>query len=310
VKSDDGKMVGLQDFKVMKKLSKGIFSSTFLVKKLKDSQFYVMKQINKSMLLEQKIEIKINPEKAIKERSSHPFLLELKYGFQDASNIYFVAKYYKGGELYNYLLERKRFTEDTTRFYAAQIALGLGELHDKKLIYRNLKPEKILIDEDGYLAIIDFEFAKILDTTQVGVFYGTAEYLAPEILNGSEYNKQVDWWAFGILIYEMLVGYPPFRCRNSLMLYELITKSELSFPDPKKVGIELTSEAKDIIMRLLKKKPEERLGAKDDINEVLSHSFFKSINTGKLLQKELVPEIKPVVTFDTDAFPDSNTELD
>ena len=227
---DEEKSVTLNGFKILKELGTTDVSTTYLVKKINGPKLYVMKKLKLSIILNNEISIKSVIEKSLLKKSQYPFLLGLEYAFQSDNNIYFVMKFYKGGELYNYLLKTNRFTESLAKFYAAQIALGLGRLHEKEIIYKDLKPENIFIDENGYIAIADFGLSKILDETQFkSSYYGTAEYIPPEIIDSSSYNKQVDWWEFGILIYEMIIGVPPFRCRNSLMLYELIKQNEVNW---------------------------------------------------------------------------------
>ncbi len=169
-------------------------------------------------------------------------------------------------------------------------------MHRNKIIYRDIKPENILLDVDGYIALADFGLAKIVDENQsTRTFCGTPEYISPEIVNGLGHNKQVDWWGLGVLIYEMLVGIPPFHNKNQHVLFQYITSKEVVFPDPKRHRIVLSDEAKDIITKLLRKKPGERLGAIGDSEEVMSHPFFKSIDVGKLLKREVEAEFKPKV---------------
>lgn len=198
--------------------------------------------------------------------------------------------------MYKHLQKQKRFSEDRARFYGAQIALALGELHSSKIIYRDMKPENILLDVDGYIALTDYGLAKILEEKQyTKTFCGTPEYMAPEILSGAGHNKQVDWWGLGILLYEMMIGASPFYHKNQHILFQYISTKEVVFPDLVKYGITISDNAKDVIIKLLKKKPNERLGAKNDIDEVMAHPFFKSIDKEKLLSKEMVAEYKPII---------------
>ena len=192
--------------------------------------------------------------------------------------------------------QQRRFSEENARFYGAQVALALGELHRKKIIYRDMKPENILLDVDGYVALADFGLAKIVDENQTTMtFCGTPEYIAPEIISGVGHNKQVDWWGLGVLLYEMMIGIPPFYNKNQHALYQYISTKEVIFPDPKKYNIIISSEAKDIILKLLRKKPVDRLGAEKDVEDVLNHPFFKRIDIEKLMRKEILPEYKPEV---------------
>ena len=197
------------------------------------------------------------------------------------------------------MLSSKRFSEGNARFYAAQVALALGELHKNKIIYRDMKPENILLDVDGYIALADFGLAKIVEENQSAMtFCGTPEYISPEIVNGVGHNKQVDWWGLGVLLYEMLIGIPPFHNKNQHVLFQYITTREVIFPDPKKYNIIISEDAKDVIKRLLSKKPAERLGSAKDVEEVMNHPFFKPIEVEKLLKKEIEPEYKPPVNPD------------
>lgn len=128
----------------------------------------------------------------------------------------------RGGELYRYLKESKRLKEDSAKFYAAQVVLAIGYLHQSKIIYRDLKPENILIDEEGYIKLADFGLAKLIDENLANSFCGTPDYLAPEMINGTGHDHTLDWWTVGILIYEMIVGIPPFYNSNNNIMYNMI----------------------------------------------------------------------------------------
>mmetsp|Transcript_33178 Transcript_33178/g.30117 ORF Transcript_33178/g.30117 Transcript_33178/m.30117 type:complete len:152 (+) Transcript_33178:793-1248(+) len=146
----------------------------------------------------------------ILEHVNHPFLLNLAYCFSTQEKIHFVMKFMRGGELFTHLRKNKRFPEETAKFYGAQVALGIGYLHSKDIIYRDIKPENILMDVDGYVCLADFGMAKVLKKGVAMTLCGTPEYLAPEILTEEGHGKEVDWWSFGILMYELIIGMPPF----------------------------------------------------------------------------------------------------
>lgn len=150
-----------------------------------------------------------------------------------------------------HLRKARNFPEKRAKFYAMTVAVALGHLHKKKIIYRDLKPENILMDEDGYICLTDFGLAKILEQNeQAFSFCGTPEYLAPEILEQVGHSFPVDWWALGILTYEMIVGFPPFYTGNSTnntKMYELIKNKPVFFPDAKKHGIHMSAQCKDFI---------------------------------------------------------------
>ena len=147
-------------------------------------------------------------------------MVKLYYSFQNEKKLYFVLEYCPGGELFNLLSKMKRFSEDHTRFYACQLVLALEYLHSKNIIYRDLKPENVLIGADGYIKIADFGLSRmniVLD--EATTICGTPEYLAPEIVHKKPYGKAVDWWTLGSIIYEMLVGIPPFYTQNRAELF-------------------------------------------------------------------------------------------
>lgn len=180
-----------------------------------------------------------------------------------------------------HLRNSTRFAEERAKFYSAQVAMAIGHLHKKHIIYRDLKPENILMDEDGYICLTDFGLAKILnDNAQAFSFCGTPEYLAPEILNEKGHTFPVDWWALGILTYEMIVGFPPFYTgsNNNLKMYELIRKKPVYFPDPQRHKIKMSDECKDFITKLLEKDPIGRLGTKEGIDEILRHPWFNNLD--------------------------------
>lgn len=142
-------------------------------------------------------------------------------------------KFIRGGELFTHLRNAQRFTESQAKFYALSVALALAHLHSKKIVYRDLKPENVLMGEDGYVCLTDFGLAKILEQNEVAqTFCGTPEYLAPEILAETGHSFGVDWWTLGILCYEMVVGFPPFYTGspNNEKMYELIKTKVVMFP--------------------------------------------------------------------------------
>ena len=177
----------------------------------------------------------------------------MDYVFQKAYRIYFIMPFIQGGELFKHLSEKRRFSEEKTKFYAAQIALALGYLHQSDIIYRDLKPENILLNDDGYIMLADFGLAKILQTdrrAEPNSFCGTPEYLSPEMIVGSGHDKTLDWWALGILIYEMIIGIPPFYNPNINQMYYLIQNAQIRWPNMQKHGFEVSENAIDLISKV------------------------------------------------------------
>ena len=179
-------------------------------------------------------------------------------------------------------------------FFAASIASALTHLHDLGVVYRDLKPENILLDNEGFVRITDFGLSKDVgfdEKTQT--FCGTPEYLAPEVLSGHGHGKEVDWWSLGTLIYEMLVGLPPFYSQNINRMYQKIMSADLKLPDS------LSDDAKSILTLLLKRDPNERLGSKGG-QQVMDHPWFSSIDFEALVAKQLKPPFVPKVKNEHD----------
>lgn len=177
--------------------------------------------------------------------------------------------------------------------------MAIGYLHQQGIAHRDLKLENILIDGDGYLKIIDYGLAKMIGQEELSMsFCGTPEYLAPEMVSRAGHDKGVDWWALGVLIYEMLIGVTPFYNRNRNMLLMKIKNSKVIFPDRTRYRIDYSDEIVDLIVGLLAKDKSKRLGYKDDGAEVLRHPFFKDLDLQKLARGELEPPFKPDVSTD------------
>ena len=291
------KKVRNEDFKILKILGRGSFGKVCLVEYLPTHEIYAMKSLKKDILIqEEKIESTLL-EKEILETINHPFLVGLVFCFQTEQRINFVMPFIPGGELFQHLKKVKHFSEQKVKFYAAQIAIAIQYLHDMGIVYRDLKPENVLIDEKGYLRLTDFGLAKKLkDGEKTNSFCGTPEYLAPEIINGKGYDKNIDWWAFGILIYEMICGIPPFYVQDLDKMYNLIKNEKIKF-DRKFL---ISKDAKDLMSRLLDKNVENRLCVHEGIEELKKHPFFQSIDFDAIQRKEIEAPYIPKIKNNTD----------
>lgn len=284
----------LDDFEILKVIDKGSFGKVFLVRNKHTEKLYAMKRIRKDILIEKGQIQNTKNEKDILLSIEHPFLLGMDFVFQNDYRLYFFLDYIKGGNLFENLFTVKRFPENVVKFFAAQLVLAIGCLHENKVVHRDLKPENVLVGEDGYLKLADFGLAKfLLDAKQSTYsFCGTAEYLAPEILDMKGHDYAVDWWTLGILIYELRIGRPPFLDKNHQKLGRLIKKGKIIFPDPIRHKIDMTEELKDIITKLLDRDPTSRLGAKG-YKEVMNHKWFEDMDFDSLLKKDIDPPFKP-----------------
>ena len=291
------KDVKLEDFKVLKVIGRGSFGKVNLVEYLPTHETYAMKSLKKDLLIEQEQIENTLLEKEILQTIDYPLLCGLVFCFQTEERIYFIMPFLSGGELFQHLRKFRTFDEEKVRFYGAQIALALEYLHSKGIVYRDLKPENILMDEQGYLKLADFGMAKKLkDDEKAMSFCGTPEYLAPEIITMEGHDKNADWWSFGILLFEMLCGLPPFYVENLDKMYELIKTSSVKFPK----RINLSEDAKDIIRKLLEKNPKKRLGSQNGIEEIKNHPFFQSIDFNLIEQKKIKAPFIPELSSDTD----------
>ena len=291
------KDVKLEDFKVLKVIGRGSFGKVCLVEYLPTHETFAMKSLKKDLLIEQEQIENTLLEKEILQTIDHPLLCGLVFCFQTEERVYFVMPFLNGGELFQHLRKFRTFDEEKVRFYGAQIALALEYLHSKGIIYRDLKPENILMDEQGYLKLADFGMAKKLQPDEKAMsFCGTPEYLAPEIITMEGHDKSADWWSFGILLFEMLCGLPPFYMENLDKMYETIKTCPVKFPK----RISLSEDAKDIIKKLLDKNPQKRLGSQKGLEEIKNHPFFQGIDFDLILQKKVKPPFLPQLTNETD----------
>jgi serum/glucocorticoid-regulated kinase 2 len=291
------KEVKLEDFKVLKVLGRGSFGKVCLVEYLPTHETYAMKSLKKDILIEQEQIDNTILEKEILQSINHPLLCGLVFCFQTFERIYFVMPFLSGGELFQHLKTFRTFDEKKVQFYGAQIAMALDYLHSKGIIYRDLKPENILMDDKGYLRLADFGMAKKLKANEKAMsFCGTPEYLAPEIINQKGHDKSADWWSFGILLYEMLCGLPPFYTENVDKMYLMIQNSPVKFPK----RLLLSENAKDIIKRLLEKDPEKRLGSKKGLAEIKTHPFFINVDFDAILNKQEPAPFVPTLNDNKD----------
>ncbi|OLY85186.1 cAMP-dependent protein kinase catalytic subunit alpha [Smittium mucronatum] len=285
----------LDNFSILKTLGTGTFGRVYLCKEKKTSNFYAVKVLKKAQVVKLKQVEHISNEKRILSFINHNFIVSLKCSFQDVQNLYMVMEFVPGGELFSHLRRAGRFPTDVARFYASEIVLAIEYLHKYNIIYRDMKPENLLLDREGHIKIADFGFAKyVVDRTWT--LCGTPEYLAPEIIRGKGHGKPVDWWAIGILIFEMITGYPPFYDNNPFGTYGKILAGEVNFPSF------VSHSTRDIISSLLTVDVGHRLGnLSGGSNDVKNHPWFFKIHWYDIYNKLIVPPIIPNYDYPGDS---------
>lgn len=294
-KSSGRVKVTLENFEFLKVLGKGTFGKVILCRDKANDHLYAIKVLKKEVIVQKDEVAHTYTEKRVLQRSRHPFLTGLKYCFQTADRLCFVMEYANGGELFFHLSRDRFFSEDRTRFYSAEIILALSYLHERGIIYRDLKLENLLLDNDGHIKITDFGLCK--ENIEFGhttrTFCGTPEYLAPEVLEDNDYGRAVDWWGVGVVSYEMMVGRLPFYSIDHDILFEKILNEDVRVP------VRLSPEARSLLLGLLVKDPIQRLGGgPDDAKEIMVHKFFAPIDWELLLQKKIPPPFKPQVSVE------------
>ncbi|MCJ1291725.1 camp-dependent protein kinase catalytic subunit [Xylographa carneopallida] len=280
----------LTDFTMQRTLGTGSFGRVHLVQSKHNQRFYAVKVLKKQQVVKMKQVEHTNDERRMLQRVKHPFLVTLWGTFQDAKNLYMVMDFVEGGELFSLLRKSQRFPNPVAKFYAAEVTLALDYLHSMHIIYRDLKPENLLLDRHGHLKITDFGFAKeVPDITWT--LCGTPDYLAPEVVASKGYNKSVDWWSLGILIFEMLCGFTPFWDGGSPMkIYENILKGRVKYPPY------IHPDAQDLLQRLITPDLTKRLGnLHSGSKDVMQHPWFAEVTWDRLAKKDIdAPYVPPV----------------
>lgn len=277
-----------EDFNFIRTLGTGSFGRVILATFKNDSNPPVaIKRFEKQQLIKQKQVDHVFSERKILNYINHPFCVKLFGSFKDDSYLYLVLEFVIGGEFFTFLRKNKRFPNDVGCFYAAQIVLVFEYLQSFNIIYRDLKPENLLIDKDGFLKMTDFGFAKVVES-RTYTLCGTPEYIAPEILLNVGHGKAADWWTLGIFIYEMLVGTPPFYANEPLAIYQKILEGIIYFPRF------LDSNCKHLMKKLLSHDLSKRYGnLKKGAANVKEHPWFFNIDWSNLLNKNVDVPYKP-----------------
>lgn len=295
---DPTRKISFADFDSLKLLGTGSFGKVLLVRYRKTNEIFAMKILKKEYIIKKKQEAHTQAERDILEKIHYPFIVSLQYAFQDQNHLFFVTEFAQGGELFYHLKREHFFDNERAQFYLAEITLALGFLHKNNLIYRDLKPENVLLDKEGHVKLTDFGLSKILLSKRNSKAYticGTPQYIAPEIIKCKGYDKTVDWWSLGVLMYEMLSGKKPFYIpRGSALSLDFFTKKV-------EMCNHFTEEAKDLISKLLTVEPKNRIGyGANGIENIKNHPYFANIDWEKLEERQIKPPFVPQIKGDTD----------
>jgi serum/glucocorticoid-regulated kinase 2 len=252
-------------------------------------QLFAMKILKKIHLVKRRQIERTRTERNVLSVVNHPFIMKLHYAFQSPDKLYFVLDYCPGGELFFHLSRFRRFPERVARFYSAELLLAIGHLHKRGIIYRDLKPENVLLDAEGHLKLGDFGLAKTGIThplTGATSMCGTPEYMAPEVLAQSGHGFCVDYWGLGMIVYEMMTGLPPWYTTDRAQLFRRLKSAPLDIPSYFSVA------AANCVSALLERNPRRRLGVAG-IRTAMEHEFFRNISWRSLYSRRLEAPVRP-----------------
>uniref|UniRef100_A0A6Q2XQT4 protein kinase C n=1 Tax=Esox lucius TaxID=8010 RepID=A0A6Q2XQT4_ESOLU len=304
IKISQGLVLGLGDFDLIRVIGRGSYAKVLLVRLKKNEQIYAMKVVKKELVHDDEDIDWVQTEKHVFEQAStNPFLVGLHSCFQTESRLFLVIEYVNGGDLMFHMQRQRKLPEEHARFYAAEICIALNFLHEKGIIYRDLKLDNVLLDHEGHIKLTDYGMCKegIRPGDTTSTFCGTPNYIAPEILRGEDYGFSVDWWALGVLMFEMMAGRSPFDIitdnpdmNTEEYLFQVILEKPIRIPRS------LSVKAASVLKGFLNKDPKERLGcqAQAGFTDIKSHTFFRSIDWDQLEKKQTAPPFKPQITDD------------
>jgi serine/threonine protein kinase len=274
----------IQDFQNLQILGVGSYGRVYLVKDKHTGKLFARKTIKKAKIsVDKKLFKTQKNERDILSNISHPNIVKLFYTFHDEDNIDFILEYIPGGEIFYHLATRTRFNETDTAFYLAEVSLAIYHLHQLGVVYRDLKPENVMLSATGHVVLTDFGLSSVEETCHS--ILGTPQFTAPEVIKGDEYSYPADWWSLGIMMYDMLLGGAPFDGRNKKEIFNRILTMKIRLPTY------LSLDAKDLLSKLLNRNPLKRMKVDEDFKKFQQHRFFRKIDWKNL--QNTTPPISP-----------------
>lgn len=291
--------VGLDDFQFLAVLGKGNFGKVMLAESRHTQQLCAIKVLKKDFIVENDEAESVKSEKRvflIANKEKHPFLLNLHCCFQTENRIYFVMEYISGGDLM-WHIQKSRFSAKRAKFYACEVLLALKYFHENGIIYRDLKLDNILLTTQGHVKIGDYGLCKenMWQLSRTNTFCGTPEFMAPEIVMGKEYDRSVDWWAFGVLLFQMLLCQSPFKGDDEDEIFNAVENDDVKYP------ISMPRLTVLVLQALLTKEPSKRLGSSErDALDIMEHPYFQDVNFDDVLNCRIKPPFLPEISSEHD----------
>ena len=285
------------DFDPLYLIGTGSLGKVILVRYKKNKNIYAMKELSKSKIKINKQEENSKSERDLMIELTSPFILNIKFAFQDETKLYIVSEFLQGGDMFYHMHHSTiNFTESTVKFYIIELILAIEFLHENNVIYRDLKPENILMNSEGHIKISDFGLSKKLENQKDKAYTlcGTLQYLAPEILKNKGYDKSVDWWSLGCIYYEMLTGNLPFKTNGNKINLDVF-EEKIDFDE------NMNPLLINLISQLLNVNPKKRLGyGAQDAKKIKEHQYFNDVDWNKYLNKEIEPPFVPKLEGELD----------
>jgi serine/threonine protein kinase len=277
--------VSMDQFDILTVIGRGFYGKVMLVQSKATGERFALKTVRKAVLLKSNKVHTIIRERTILEKASSPFVVQLKFAFQTPAKFYLGLEYVPGGDLFRRMSgSDDEVTFDQARLYIAELSIALDYLHSAGVVYRDLKPENVLINSDGHLKLTDFGLAKRLDADDMtSTFCGTPEYVAPEMIRREHYSYAIDWWALGILSFELLFGSSPFASSNRVRLYQMIMNNEPAWP----AGANPVHA--DFVAKFLNKNPKNRA----TFATMKDHPFWAGLDLEAVARRQITPSYIP-----------------